>query len=135
MPMQDAKIDESIRQLTLLDWPTRKIARKLGIAQSTVVRRRQKMNTGPNPVLPAGSQPSARRRIPAVRPAAAVAVALLVLAVIAANILWIRFLRSPAIPAQATVCVRYSATGNVTGITAGSSCPSGWKAIVLIPGR
>lgn len=140
-PMPDARIDESIRRLTQLDWPTRKIARHLGIAQSTVVRRRQKINTGPNPIAVAepGKPPGAgaRRRPAITRPAVLIAVSLVVLAAVLANILWIRFLRAPAGPAQVTACVRYSAAGNVTGITAagaGAGCPSGWAAVMLTPG-
>jgi hypothetical protein len=131
--MQPDPIDESIRQLSALGMSTRQMGRRLQVAQSTIVRRRQKINTGPNPILPDEYRPPRHR--PALPPSAALAIALILLAVVAVTLVLYRLHPATAKLPQVTACVRYDArTGDVTGFTAGGGCPPGWKTVTLIPG-
>jgi hypothetical protein len=131
--MQPDPIDESIRELSALGMSTRQMGRRLHLAQSTIVRRRQKINTGPNPILPDGYRPP-RRWLRSAAPAA-LAIALILLAVAAVVAVAARLHPAPAKLPQVTACVRYDTrTGDVTGITAGGGCPPGWETVTLIPG-
>lgn len=120
-------------------WPNWRIARELKTSPTTVQRVRTKINTGPNPVLrdntaPAGGERAARR---AVNPAVLLAVALTVLAVTAAGVIWARLLNPPAPAPQYTLCVQISPKGSVSGLASGSdgTCPPRWTAVILAPGR
>jgi hypothetical protein len=132
MPSQQELLEEPVRQLMKKGLSTRAIVAELArrgvqTSQSTVVLVQRKLRTRPE---------QSRNRVP-VRAAAALAVALVVLAAVAASIIWVRFLRAAPAPArspQVTVCVRYSATGDITGLRAGPGCPPGWAAVVLSPG-
>jgi hypothetical protein len=130
MPGSSIPVEQAVEKLTKRQLTTRQIAAKLPVSQSTVVRIQHRLGingTGPQPALPA-----ARVRTPE-RPrvsAAVVAVtaALLILAASAAAFTWARL----SAPAPAPVCVRYSTSGDVTGLAAaGNGCPAGWTVLIL----
>ena len=132
MPNQLIPIDESVRQLTEDGVSTRAQARMLHVGQSTIIRAQQRINTGPNPILPPGYRPE--RKLPRVPAMAAVAVTLILLAIAAVTLVMARLDRAPA-RQQVQACVRYDRkTSDIAGITAwDGSCPPGWQAIVLAP--
>lgn len=138
MPTQPMQIDDSIRRLSALGLSTRRMARRLGVAQSTIVRHTQKINTGPNPILEDGYRPPRRRRVSLRIPAAtaALAVAIILLATMAAVVLMARYGNAAAAkPGPVLVCVRYAQDGDITGFAPGGSCPAGWKTVTLMPGQ
>ena len=131
MPNTPVPIDESVRHLSEQGVSTRRQARQLNVSQSTIIRARQRINTGPNPILPPGYKP--KRPRPPVPGMAAVAIALILLAAAAVALVMIRAYRD-APPQQVQACVRYDAkTGDLAGITAGGGCPPGWQVLTLTP--
>lgn len=148
-PHQQPPFEEAVRRLSELGWSTRRIARHLArdyphASQSSVVRARQRINTSPQPILRA-SQPdpdaTATQPQPALNqhaatlprpygPAVLAAIALLVAAAAAAGIIWGQ---ATAHPPPVTACVRYSASGTVTGLAARppGGCPPGWQPVTL----
>lgn len=132
MPAQPIPIDDDVRLLSERGLSTRQQARQLHVGQSTIIRAQQRINTGPNPILPPGYKP--RRRWPKVPGIAAVAVALILLAAVAVVLLMARTIRDGSTPQQVQVCVRYDPkTGDVAGIAAGGGCPPGWQSVTLTP--
>lgn len=133
--------DDSVRKFLELGWTNRKIARELDASPTRVQGARTRINTGPHPVLPAGTAaPAGEEDLPRrrpVTPAVLLAIALTVAAVIAAGLVWDRFLHPPAPAPQYTLCVQISPAGTVSGVAGGSdgTCPPRWTAVVLAPGR
>jgi hypothetical protein len=138
--MSSSISEEAVRKFLELGWQNWKIARELKTSPTTVQRVRTKINTGPNPVLPAdpaaeGESGPSRRHV---SPSVLLAVALTAAAVIAAAMIWSRIISpAPAPVPQYTLCVQISPSGAVSGLAGGSdgSCPPRWTAVILTPGR
>jgi hypothetical protein len=108
---------------------TREIAKRLHIAQSTVVRRLQLHDTGALPVM----RTRVRKNL---APIALLAFAILVLVAAASAFVFTRSARAVTV-VPASVCVRSAAKGNVTGLkaTQAGACQPGWSLLVLTPQR
>jgi hypothetical protein len=130
LPGSSIPVEQAVKKLTKQGLTQQAIAERLPVSQPTVSRIQNRLgisSTGPQPALPAKQAgPAERPRVSLA--AAAVTVALLILAASAAAFTWARL----SAPAPAPVCVRYSTSGNVTGLAAGGNgCPAGWTVLLL----
>jgi hypothetical protein len=139
---QPEQIEKAVRRYTRKGLTTRQIVRMLAnqgvhTSQSTVSRTRQKINSGPHPILPPGYRPPSRTRrvMRALRPAgatAALTVALILLAAVC--VILIARPRAAATPARTPVPVCVSKGSALATAVPAGGCPAGWETVTLLDG-